>query len=173
MTGEPTNMPNRIAIPKLGLSQANRPIDFFVHYADTLDMNPEYQRGDVWGATRQKNLWFSLLGGIPIPSIILNSRLESDFDGPTQYSYGVIDGKQRITAILAFVHDRLPLPGDWFSTSGDVHYSDLDQSVQRRITNMALATSEGRLPSLDAEREVFELVNYGGVPQGAADIDIR
>lgn len=172
MTGELTDMPTRIAIPKRGLSQANRTIDFFVHYADMLDMSPEYQRGDVWGVTRQKNLWFSLLGGIPIPSIILNSRLESDFHGST-HSYGVIDGKQRITAILAFIHDRLPLPGDWFSTSGDVHYSDLDQSVQRRIANMTLAISEGRLPSLDAEREVFELVNYGGVPQGATDTDLR
>lgn len=170
--GDTMNTPARIAIPKLGLTQANRPIDFFVHYAEELDMAPEYQRGDVWGRTRQQNLWFSILGGVPIPSIILNSRIETDFDGPTQYSYGVIDGKQRITAILAFVHDRLTLPGDWFSLTGDVHYSDLDQPVQRRLANTPLATSEGRLPSLDAERQVFELVNYGGVPQGSSDDDL-
>ncbi|MFT7022435.1 MAG: hypothetical protein ACJA07_001519 [Rhodococcus sp. (in: high G+C Gram-positive bacteria)] len=159
-----------ITVNRLGLAQRNRPIDFFRDYADELDLNPPYQRGDVWGATRQKNLWFSLLSGVPVPSIILNSRI--DFDWPTQHGYGVIDGKQRITAILGFMHDRFRLPGSWFAATADVHYSELDRTVRRRLGNMPVATSEGQLPSLRAESQVFELVNFGGLAQGEVDADI-
>lgn len=160
-----------IAVNRLGLTQASKPIDFFVHYADELDLDPPYQRGDVWGVTRQKNLWFSILSGVPIPSIILNNRLDDSFDGPTHLSYGVIDGKQRITAILGFLQDRFSVPGDWFTSSVDVYYSDLDQALRRRLGNMPIATTEAKLPSLNAEKQVFDLVNFGGVPQGGVDAD--
>lgn len=32
-----------------------------------------------------------------------------------------------------------------------------------------MAFSEGRLPTLEAEQEVFDLVNFGGLRQGEVD----
>ncbi len=37
------------------------------------------------------------------------------------------------------------------------------------VANHGIAFSEGRLPDLESEKEVFELINFGGVPQGEND----
>lgn len=61
-----------------------------------LNLTPSYQRGDVWTTSDRQALIESVLRGIPLPSIIL---LET---GPTT-PQDVVDGKQRLTALLRFV----------------------------------------------------------------------
>jgi len=106
--------------------------------------------------------------GIPIPSIIINDRASAGWDD--LITCAVIDGKQRITTVILFLTDELSVPGEWFgSVLKDVRFSDLSIVDQRRFRNHTLAFTEGQLKSLEEEREVFELVNYGGVPQGETD----
>ncbi|MCX7522591.1 DUF262 domain-containing protein [Microbacterium sp. STN6] len=62
-----------------------------------LNLTPSYQRGDVWGATSRQMLIESILRGIPLPSVILLRP-----EDPSQ-PHEVVDGKQRLTAILRFV----------------------------------------------------------------------
>lgn len=61
-----------------------------------LNLTPSYQRGDVWGSKDRSALIESILRGIPLPSIILLRKR-----GPEPHE--VVDGKQRLTAILRFV----------------------------------------------------------------------
>ncbi len=61
-----------------------------------LNLTPTYQRGDVWGTKDRQALIESILRGIPLPSIILLRM-----GGQTPHE--VVDGKQRLTAILRFV----------------------------------------------------------------------
>lgn len=61
-----------------------------------LNLTPSYQRGDVWGSGERSALIESILRGIPLPSIILLRF--SSFE-----PHEVVDGKQRLTAILRFV----------------------------------------------------------------------
>ena len=64
-----------------------------------LNLNPSYQRGDVWPTSDAQKLIESILRGIPLPSIIL---LNPGGDKKiTQYE--VVDGKQRLTSILRFI----------------------------------------------------------------------
>ncbi|MFF2831928.1 DUF262 domain-containing protein [Cellulosimicrobium cellulans] len=63
-----------------------------------LDLNPTYQRGDVWPTKDAQLLIESILRGIPLPSIIV-LRPDSIASSP----YEVVDGKQRLTSILRFV----------------------------------------------------------------------
>ena len=64
-----------------------------------LNLNPSYQRGDVWPTSDAQKLIESILRGIPLPSIIL---LNPGGDNKvTQYE--VVDGKQRLTSILRFI----------------------------------------------------------------------
>lgn len=65
---------------------------------DKLDLNPTYQRGDVWPTKDAQLLIESILRGIPLPSIIV-LRPDSIASSP----YEVVDGKQRLTSILRFV----------------------------------------------------------------------
>jgi len=61
-----------------------------------LNLAPSYQRGDVWRTGDRQALIESILRGIPLPSIILLRT-----GGTTPHD--VVDGKQRLTAILRFV----------------------------------------------------------------------
>ncbi|QJW35492.1 DUF262 domain-containing protein [Cellulosimicrobium protaetiae] len=65
---------------------------------DKLELNPTYQRGDVWPTKDAQLLIESILRGIPLPSIIV-LRPDSIASSP----YEVVDGKQRLTSILRFV----------------------------------------------------------------------
>jgi hypothetical protein len=64
--------------------------------ANGLELNPSYQRGNVWTDKESSELIDSVLRGIPLPSIILNQRLGDE-------SLEIVDGKQRLTSILRFV----------------------------------------------------------------------
>jgi hypothetical protein len=63
-----------------------------------LNLSPSYQRGDVWPTKDSQLLIESILRGIPLPSLIFlapNSRIGSQYE--------VVDGRQRLTAILRFM----------------------------------------------------------------------
>lgn len=62
-----------------------------------LNLSPSYQRGDVWPNVDAQILMESILRGIPLPSVILMRTNEGG-----RSVYEVIDGKQRLTAILRF-----------------------------------------------------------------------
>ncbi|MDO5670114.1 MAG: DUF262 domain-containing protein [Corynebacterium sp.] len=61
-----------------------------------LNLAPSYQRGDVWRTGDRQALIESILRGIPLPSLILLRT-------PGATTHEVVDGKQRLTAILRFV----------------------------------------------------------------------
>jgi hypothetical protein len=71
----------------------------FAYKASTgkLELNPSYQRGDVWPTKDAQLLIESIVKGIPLPSIIIlkPQKIDAPFE--------VVDGKQRLTAILRFI----------------------------------------------------------------------
>jgi hypothetical protein len=158
------------AIERLRLANTSRPVDVIKYWQEEryLLLNPPYQRGDVWGSVRQRNLIKSILRGIPIPSLIVNDRFAAGWGE----EIAVIDGKQRMTAILDFMSGKLSVPGEWFGLpTARVAFGELPIAMQRRFGNNPIQVTEGQLKTLEAEIEVFELVNYGGVPQGQSDFD--
>jgi len=175
-----TNAP----LERLKLSPSARQIGFIPLGAAEgyFDFDPPYQRGDVWGAVRRKNLIRSLLQGIPVPSLIINDRMRSFDDYQLdQPMYAVIDGKQRMRTVLDFYNSDLAVPASWFepdrveSTENTddgpyIRYSGLTKVGQRQFSNIPIGVIEGSLSSLEEEAEVFELVNFGGVPQGETDL---
>jgi len=62
-----------------------------------LNLSPSYQRGDVWPTKDAQLLIESVLRGIPLPSVIILKP--QDVNRP----FEVVDGKQRLTAILRFI----------------------------------------------------------------------
>lgn len=177
-----------MAIQRLPLSAHNFSIMEFARpepeVDERWDLNPPYQRGEVWDADRQRNLVWSLLRGIPIGSVYLNAR--NHRDNPGQHGV-VIDGKQRITAMRAFTHDALAVPAEWFASDERGDYIDpdaiLDEITHDGVTQPGVRwshlTSLGRglfsrstvgvveatVDSIEAEAEIYLLVNFGGVDQ--------
>lgn len=73
----------------------------------SLELSPSFQRDSVWPLKDSQKLIESILLGIPLPSIILlEPKSESHSEKPTQKKFEVVDGKQRLTAILRFIGEH-------------------------------------------------------------------
>lgn len=139
-----------------------------------LDVNPPYQRGDVWNEERQRSLIKSIIMGLPVGSIFINHRglMEPDV---------VVDGKQRLEAIRAFLAGDLKVPKSWFGgeffetdVPDDVGFTDMGDVGQRLWKNSAVINvSETKLQEnpIEDETETFNLINFAGVEQGQSDFD--
>lgn len=159
---------------ELTLDHRNSPVEWLwrLRGEGRLDLDAPYQRGDVWGVERQRNLIKSLTIGLPIGGVFLNER---DIMDPLV----VIDGKQRIGAICAWLDGQLEVPSGWFPmrlladpTAETVTFEGLAIAGQRGWRNATVTTYHTRYTGsdlLDRERELFDLINYGGVPQGESD----
>lgn len=72
------------------------------------NFEPAYQRrGDVWNEEEQGFLIDTILKNYPMPPIFLHQKIDEE-TGATKYD--VIDGKQRLTAIIKFIKGDLRLP---------------------------------------------------------------
>jgi hypothetical protein len=164
-------------INRLDLQNRNWPVEVFENWrrSGLLVLDMPYQRGEVWGTKRRRNFILSLLRGIPTPSIVVNDRLRADFTDEGCNGYAIVDGKQRVTTILAFLDDRLSVPRDWFddgaSSESLVVFSQLAIAVQRRFKGRPLATAETLVKTLAEEQTLFDMINYGGLAQGEIDDD--
>lgn len=173
-----------MAIQKLKLNSSARPLLTLIDKDGILDLEAPYQRGHVWGVERQRALIESILDGTPIPAIIMNDRFSAKFTAPgydrdRNWSFAVIDGKQRITAVQSFVNDKFTVPAEWFEdkyiTEGakgkeTIVYSELTTAYHRGFQMNTIPIAEGQFDSLEGEEAVFNRVNFGGVAQGESDL---
>ena len=172
----------------ISLGQTARVWGDLIHQLQNGDISYDtpYQRGDVWTEGQRIMLIHSVLSGTPIPSLILNRRpTEAWFaaDGSRLPVYAVIDGKQRMITVQAWLEDRLAVPASWFKAAeveiteatADgpyVHYSGLSRRQQRFFEMAAtVPVAEGSLSSVREEAEVYLRVNGSGTMQTAEDMD--
>jgi hypothetical protein len=80
------------------------------HLLGKYDYEPPYQRKSVWHPEKKRFLIDSVLKNFPIPPIFLHQEIDVK-SGKTMYR--VIDGKQRLSAILDFIEKRITLPDDY------------------------------------------------------------
>ncbi len=147
-------------------------------------LDPSYQRGSVWTDDQRLDLIYSMLSGYPVGALILNQR-----DGERWglgVDYAVIDGRQRLEALCDWFRGDLAIPASWvpaswiqpdtvFVDQGDGHYITEANLTEEGTTHMEAAMSvavvTARLPTEQAEAEVYRLVNAGGTGHTAADLD--
>ena len=145
-----------------------------------INVDPPYQREPVWGEQRKRNLIRSILMGIPIGALIFNERSFPEWRV-------CVDGKQRLLTVRSFIMDDLVVPAEWWekghydsfttTAAGEyVSWRHLTLLGQRIFDAQAVTTTlTARLKASSLEElllkegELFNLVNYGGVPQGERD----
>jgi hypothetical protein len=66
-----------------------------------IDLNPNFQRRNVWDDDKRSKLIESLILGLPVPEIVLAEHPEK------KRSFIVIDGKQRLLSIAGFIDKEL------------------------------------------------------------------
>ena len=143
------------------------------------DLNPPYQRASVWDLDRRRALIRSLPSlGIPVGGITLNDR------GPRATGlYAVVDGKQRIETLRAFVDDEFAIPATWIEAEyvletvdvdgwdvPGVVFSGLDRGFRTDFRQRPIGVAEAKVTTIEAEAEIFRLINTGGVAQTEATL---
>ncbi|KAJ4329575.1 hypothetical protein N0V87_010738 [Didymella glomerata] len=134
----------------------------------TIDVDPEYQRDVVWTADRMTGLINSLMEKFYIPPIILNKkpRPNPDTSGP-QEVYVCVDGKQRLSSVLAFIKGMIPCHDrngeKWYFSEieGGKRRRILSEQQQREFLHKDFVTFEYNNLSPEQEEDLFARVQMG------------
>lgn len=114
---------------------------------------PPFQRPPVWTQAQQIRFIESCWLGLPIGVFIFNRT--SAAEGP--YDNWLLDGQQRVGAVLSYMADEFPVFGYRFSelSDGDHRRWDMGVAFPCKVTN---------LNDIDALRDVYDRLAYGGTP---------
>jgi hypothetical protein len=117
---------------------------------------PDFQRPPVWTLAQKVRFIESCWLGLPIGAFIWN-------DAPgTRFDQWLLDGQQRVGAVLEYVADAFPVFGLLFSELGEVDYRLWDMSVAFPCLKTNLR-DEAQL------RDVYDRLAYGGTPHEPKD----
>lgn len=93
---------------------------------EAIDIDPSYQRRERWDNSKKSALIESFLLNVPVPPVYL---AEDEFG-----KYSVVDGKQRMTAIHAFLTNKLSLTKlDSFNEVDGFFFKDLPIQIQNTL----------------------------------------
>lgn len=108
------------------------PLDF-QEWSETkiLEISPKFQRRGVWSRAAKSYLIDTMLLGMPVPPIYL--RVVQD-KSRKRMIREVIDGQQRISAILDFLNGKYSLGKNIKSTCVGRHFDDLSKAQKDSIT---------------------------------------
>lgn len=129
---------------------------------ESYDKHPEFQRRHRWSDEKKSRLIESFIMNVPVPPIFL---YEKDYS-----QYEVMDGLQRITAIVDFYENRYALSSleEWPELNG-MTYSQLPlqikRGIDRRYISSVILLKETAKTSMEAQRLkqlVFARINSGG-----------
>ena len=140
----------------------------FVQNKRWLNLRPEYQRRQVWDRKTQSQFIESLLMNLPIPPVFL---FEFEYS-----RYEVMDGQQRLSAIMAFYSNTLKLTGmEYWDELNGRSYSDLPLLLQRgldrrRISAVVLQSNSSVQNDDELRQIVFERLNTGGQRLNAQEL---
>ena len=124
-----------------------------------LELRPDFQRREVWSLSARIMLMDTILCNIPMPKIFLANTIR---DGKTYRV--VIDGQQRIAAILDFLRDKFSLGNPYAGDEKGKKFSELTQETQERFLGYQIDFNEAQKPTNEEVREVYARVNKYTVP---------
>lgn len=102
--------------PKKNIFYKNTTISDLLHklFYFGCDMNPDYQRGNVWTKEQEEKLIDSIFKQINIGSFIFAEREWNNGCDVIGDMYEIVDGKQRLTAILHFIEGKIKYNGMYY-----------------------------------------------------------
>lgn len=126
----------------------------------TLIITPKFQRREVWKTPARSYFIESVLQDIPIPPVFLRIRQDKQLKRVVRE---VIDGQQRIRAILDYMDDDYALSKS-INNYGGKKFSALPAEIRQKIENFTFSCSVFQQISDEDVLEVFARVNTYSVP---------
>lgn len=145
--------------PQLASTPSNLTINYFykTYREETLILRPPFQRNMVWNSEQQSFLIDSILRGLPVPEIYVQTETSAQGDERTI----IVDGQQRISACIQFINDELRLVGDeeldeqWKNKT----FSELDEPLRLRFRRYELIARKLPDANVTVLREIFRRLN--------------
>ena len=140
-----------------------------LHKKGRLNLKPIFQRKSIWGDDARCGLIDTIYRGYPVPEIFL-----WDTNEDKKGSYAVIDGQQRLNAILGFVNgkgidkNKNPdfeikyNPKSRIKINADLRgkaYADLTEKQQRRIDDYKVHIRYIESDELEEIDDLFQRLN--------------
>lgn len=95
-----------------------------------LILAPEFQRRKVWGPKARSFLIDTILNGFPIPAIHVRQKIDI---GTKRTTRQVVDGQQRLRAILDYIKDKFTVMKVHNKKYGGLSFSELPGAVQGKF----------------------------------------
>lgn len=123
---------------------------------EELELKAPFQRNPVWTDIQKAYLIDTILHGLPIPELYMQDS--GNEEGEEQHI--VVDGQQRIRAVLDFLTGKLKLEGDDITPRwSGLSFEELEPNEKKAIFNYKFVVRI--LPSMDDEslRKIFTRLN--------------
>lgn len=131
-----------------------------------LILNPKFQRGPVWSNSARSYLVDSLLRGYPIPKLLIRTKVDRDNRRTIR---DVVDGQQRLRAIIDFAENRLVL-GVKAQEYRGMRYTDLTDEDKDSFLSYKLTCEQLINASDEDVLEVFTRINSNAIPVVEAEM---
>ena len=151
---------------KISIATKSPTIDLIVSRIkeNEIDLEPDFQREQMWDNVRKSRLIESLLLRIPIPAFYVAADDED--------RWIVVDGIQRMSSINGYINNGFLLRKLEYLTDFEGKlYKDLPRAMQRRMRETELVVNVIS-PSTPVEVmfNIFYRINTGGVPLNSQEI---
>lgn len=120
---------------------------------------PGFQRPPVWTEAQKVRFIESIWNGLPLGAYIVN-RVIQPLDNP--YDGLLLDGQQRVTAILDYVANKFPVMG--------LFWKDLTRTDQIQFGMTPMSYLETELSDMDVIKEIYDRLAYGGTPHEPKEV---
>ena len=129
--------------------------------ADALDIAPKFQRRAVWTTPAKSFLIDTLMRGMPVPPLFLRTVQSKD---KKKIVREVVDGQQRISAVLDFVDNKFRLSNALDSPHAGKSFSKLPSDAQDAILTYPFICEVLQGVSDKQVLEIFARLNQYSVP---------
>ena len=129
------------------------------HTNNKIIIQPDFQRRLVWSQSAKIMLMDTILNNIPMPKIFLSKEINKQ-----STIRRVIDGQQRINAILEFVDGKFSLDAPYQGEYKGKKFDELPQDVQDNFLSYEINFNEVSFITEEQIREIYSRVNKYSFP---------
>lgn len=115
---------------------------------------PSWQRDSVWTKKQKISLIESVYLGYDLGSVVINGYLDGKNDTLVKFSDCLIDGQQRIEAMIEYTHSKFPVFG--------AYWKDLNRHDQSRFLYRELSKRMVHCFEEEKLKEVYNHLNFSG-----------
>jgi hypothetical protein len=121
-----------------------------------LVLSPKFQRRRVWSDKAKSYLIDTILRGLPIPPVFIRQKIDSETRKTIRE---VIDGQQRLAAILDFLKDGFKVSKIHNENYGNLYFSELSPDVQENFLQYEIDTNLVLTSENEQVLEIFARLN--------------